>query len=149
VLLNPSPVFTEICPLLPRLNSLILVSDDDVFDGVAQYLSHSTSLKLLSLSLEAIEYLDSDTQTIIGGRIEVLRVVMDSDGWVSSGQRNALSAIISSSRMMKKVILDGSGGGTEDLLLMRILARVCEKAKVELWKENFETGNGKVDLNSK
>jgi hypothetical protein len=53
---------------------------------------------------------------------------------------------------MKKVILDGSmsspdGRSVDEL--MSILVPVCDKAKVELWKEKFKVGNGKVDLDSK
>ncbi len=53
---------------------------------------------------------------------------------------------------MKKVIVDGSkssdyGESVSDT--MKILVPMCKKAKVELWKEKFEVGNGKVDLNSK
>jgi hypothetical protein len=50
---------------------------------------------------------------------------------------------------MKKVILDGTKSpphwGPVDQL-MTILTKTCDKAKVELWQENFQAGNGKVDL---
>jgi hypothetical protein len=74
------------------------------------------------------------------------------DSKSSSDDQTALSAIVSGSRVMTKVIVDGSKsfkyGITVDYT-MNILVPVCKKAKVELWKENFEVGNGKVDLISK
>jgi hypothetical protein len=110
----------------------------------------STSLKLLALSSYAIGNFNRDTQAIIRDRIEVFRIVIDSIS--SNNDQTALSAIIGGSRVMKKVILDGSklnhDWGLLDKL-MRILVPVCDKAKVELWKEKFKVGNGKVDLNSK
>jgi hypothetical protein len=74
------------------------------------------------------------------------------DSTSSTRDQTALSAVISGSRVLKKVIVDGSNlSHYRGLLdrLMRILVPVCDKAKVELWKEKFKVGNGKVDLNSK
>jgi hypothetical protein len=65
--------------------------------------------------------------------------------------KTALSAVISGSRALKKVIVDGSKSsdyGESVNHTMNILVPVCKKAKVELWKENFKVGNGKVDLDS-
>jgi hypothetical protein len=53
---------------------------------------------------------------------------------------------------MKKVIVDGSDASSYWSTVyktMNILVPVCKKAEVDLWKENFEAGNGKVDLDSK
>jgi hypothetical protein len=69
----------------------------------------------------------------------------------SSHQQTAVCAIISGSRAMKKVILDGTKSrphGKTLGTLTSILVPVCEKAKVELWKENCHGENGEVDLDS-
>jgi hypothetical protein len=53
---------------------------------------------------------------------------------------------------MKKVILDGSNVNVADqakpqlLETLEAIKAVCKKKEIELWKENFEVGNGKVDL---
>lgn len=90
-----------------------------------------------------------NTQAIIRDRIEVLRVVIGLS--FSSTERTNASAIISGSRVMKKVILDGSKSDLKKAVLghtIKTLLPVCREAKVELWKENFEVGNGKVDFSS-
>jgi hypothetical protein len=118
-------------------------------DTVAQCVTLSTSLKLLSLSIYVIGDLNSDTQAIIRDRIEELRIVI---GYNPRSVPHTLSAIITGSRVMKKVIVDGSkssGYGESVSDTMKILVPICKKAKVELWKEKFKVGNGKVDLNSK
>jgi hypothetical protein len=74
------------------------------------------------------------------------------DGTPSSDPNTALSAIVSGSRVIKKVIVDGSKSSDHRESVndtMNTLVPVCKKAEVELWKENFEDGNGKVDLASK
>jgi hypothetical protein len=53
---------------------------------------------------------------------------------------------------MKKVIVDGSESSRHRATVdatMNVVIPVCKQAKVELWKENFQVGNGKVDLDSK
>jgi hypothetical protein len=135
----------KISPLLPHLNSLTILHRDSL--QLAQCVALSTSLKLLSLSIDAIVHLNSDTQAIIGDRIEVLRVVID----VPPVSAQKLSGIISGSRVMKKVILDGSKSSRDWATVdtwKRTLVPVCKKAKVELWNEDFEADNGKVDLDS-
>jgi hypothetical protein len=117
--------------------------------SIAQCVTLSTSLEILSLALYAIRNLNSDTQVIIRDRIEELRILIR--GASSRDPHTALSAIITSSRVMKKVILDGyklSSYGVTVNHKMNILVPVCKKAKVALWKENFKVGNGKVDLDS-
>jgi hypothetical protein len=139
--------FTRISPLLPQLNSLTI--SNGAPDAIAQCVTLSTSLKLLSLPLHAIAFLNSDTQAIIRETMEVLRIVIHDV--LGIDEQTALSAIIRGSRIMKKVILDGSKflphSGPVDTLT-RILVPVCEKAEVELWRGKFKVGNGKVDLDS-
>jgi hypothetical protein len=139
---------TTISPVLSQLTSLILLNKDP--DTISQCVTLSTSLKILSLRLHAIGNLNSDTQAIIRDRIEELRIVIDYNP--GSDQHIALSAIISGSRVMKKVTVDGSKSsdyGDSVSHTMNILVPVCKKAEVQLWKENFEVGNGKVDLDSR
>jgi hypothetical protein len=53
---------------------------------------------------------------------------------------------------MKKVIVDGFNLSVEDQVKPRYLEKLksvmeaCKKKKIELWKENFKVGNGKVNL---
>jgi hypothetical protein len=52
---------------------------------------------------------------------------------------------------MTKVIVDGSKSSNYRESVndtMNILVPMCKKAKVELWKEKFNVGNGKVDWDS-
>jgi hypothetical protein len=144
---NPFLPPSNIFPLLPQLTSLIV---DSPTASIQQCVKLSTSLKLLSLSLCAIRNLNSDTQAIIRDSIERLRILIGYNP--RSDPHTALSAIITGSRVMKKVIVDGSkpsnyGESVNDT--MGILVPMCKKAKVELWKEKFKVGNGKVDLNLK
>jgi hypothetical protein len=132
-------------PLLPQLISLTLSHGDPA--TIAQCVSLSTSLKILSLRLHAIGDFNSDTQAIIRERIEIFRIVIN--GISSNNDQTILSAVIGGSQVMKKVILDGSKSrpdGRSMDRLMKILITTCDTAKVELWQENFQTGNGKVDL---
>jgi hypothetical protein len=52
----------------------------------------------------------------------------------------------------KKLILDGVNLRVEDqakhqvLETIKIVKEACKKKGVELWRENFDVGNGKVDL---
>ncbi len=139
--------FTTISPLLPQLTSLTLSNGNPA--SIAQCVSLSTSLKILSLRLHAIGKLNLDTQAIIRDKIEELRIIID--GISCSDPQNALSAIVNGSRVIKKVIVDGSKSSSYGATMtrtMKTLVPVCKKAKVELWKENFKAGNGKVDVDS-
>jgi hypothetical protein len=64
-----------------------------------------------------------------------------------------LATIIAGSRVMKKVILDASPlmmvegqMGPKILETSKVVGTACKQKGIELWKENFEIGNGKVDL---
>jgi hypothetical protein len=60
----------------------------------------------------------------------------------------------SEGEVMKKIILDGlfvTGGSERDLHVTELVGRVkpgCKKKGIELWRKNFRTNNGKVDLDS-
>jgi hypothetical protein len=149
VSLNYPVPLSGITPLLPQLTSLIIFNTDR--GTIAQCVALSTSLKLLSLSLSAIGYLRSDTQAVIRTRIKVVRIVIDSSS--DRDDQTALSAIINGSRVMKKILVDGSKSSSHGATMkrtMKILVPVCKKAKVELlWKVKLKVVNGKVDLNLK
>jgi hypothetical protein len=63
-----------------------------------------------------------------------------------------LAAILAGTKAMKKLVLDGVGlsaygqGLFECLETLRIAKAACQKKNIELWQENFDVGNGKVDL---
>jgi hypothetical protein len=140
--------FTTISPLLPQLTSLTLSNGNPA--SIAQCVSLSTSVKMLSLSLPTIGKLDLDSRAKIQANIEGLCIRFEN--MPGSDQQTAVCSIISGSRVMKKVILDGlksRPNGRTLGTLTSILVPVCKKAKVELWKENCYGGNGKVDLGSK
>ncbi len=65
---------------------------------------------------------------------------------------STLTAIITGSKAMKKVILDGLYPLVEDevepqlLEPLKVVKEACKKKDVELWKKDFDDGNGKVDL---
>jgi hypothetical protein len=139
--------FTAISPLLPRLTSLSL--SGSTRRAAEQALLLSTSLKLLSLPLDTIVHLGLDTQAIIQERIEVLRIFIDNNSLTR--EQIVASAIIGGSRVMKKVIVDGSKSsifGAAVGYTMTPLARLCKKANIEFSKENCKSGNSKVDSDS-
>ncbi len=133
-------------PILPQLTSL--ATRDWRPDTADECAPLSTSLTLISLDLDAFANLHPATRAIIRDRIEVLCIEMN----VIFGRNERINAgdIISGSRVMKKVVLNGLKSHRCHKLLfdqfMEDLLPVCRKAKVELWKEHFEVGNGKVDL---
>jgi hypothetical protein len=148
VRLNHDASLTSISPILPQLTSLIIFNMNP--NSIAQCVTLSTSLKILSLSLPTIGKLDLDSRAKIQAKIEGLCIRFENPP--GSDQQTAVCAIISGSRAMKKVILDGSKSrphGKTLCTLTNILVPVCKKAKVELWKENCHGENGKVDLGSK
>ncbi len=148
VSIGPGNPFAAISPLLPQLTSLSL--SGSTRREVEQALSLSTSLELLSLSLDTIGHLGLHTQAIIRERIEVLRIFIDNRLRIDA--LVVTSAIISGNRVMKKVIVDGSRSSRCKEVVdcpVTSLVPVCKEADVEIWKENFKVGNGKVDLDSK
>ena len=148
VCLTRGASLARISPLLPQLTSLTILSVHP--DPIARCVTLSTSLKILSLSLHTIGKLDLDSRAKIQADIEGLCIRFEN--MPGSDQQTAVCAIISGSRAMRKVILDGTKSrphGKTLGTLTSILVPVCKKAKVELWKENSHGENGKVDLGSK
>jgi hypothetical protein len=136
--------------LLPQLASLTIRA---VFDGtdLASLIQESTSITSESLALDEtlLEDLDGASKTVIQERIVEFRLQVSKYGASSD---SALTTIIDGSKVMKKVILDGIHLNVVDQVSAKLLETLkvgkeaCKKKKVELWKENFEVGNGKVDL---
>jgi hypothetical protein len=117
--------------------------------GINQMLSASTSLVTISISDRDFHDLDNASRNIIKDRLEVVRVALH----CRHVEPLKLEGCISGSKVLKKVILDGSGGpfaGASEAWIEAIkkLVEACKKKKtVELWKENF-TVDGKVDLDA-
>jgi hypothetical protein len=67
---------------------------------------------------------------------------------------DGLIEIIEASAVMKKVVLDGSHfTATQEVgeifvEMVEALKVACETKGIELWRENFPTINGKVDLDA-
>jgi hypothetical protein len=111
-------------------------------------IQQSTSITSLSIRDGHIGELDDASKTAIKEKIVDLRL------WVA-GLTNisdsGLATTIAGSKAMKKVILSGHlhvEGHVELNLLetLRVMKAACKNKGIELWKENFEIGNGKVDL---
>jgi hypothetical protein len=114
--------------------------------------SASASLTKISFSDSNIRNLDDQTLDSIKGGLEV--VILELDRY-SSGL-SKVAECITGSKMLKKVVLDGSRGSRNihpsqrpgRSSEMKKLVDACKKRKtVELWKENFLV-NGKVDLDA-
>jgi hypothetical protein len=112
-------------------------------------IQQSTSITSLSLNETRIVDLDDASKTLIKERIVEFRLLVM--GYDNSGG-STLTTIIPGSKAMKKVILDGVYLSVSEQRRPKLLATVkgakaaCKKKNIELWKENFEVGNGKVDL---
>jgi hypothetical protein len=93
--------------------------------------------------------LDDASKTVIKERIVTFRIIVNK--YHDNGD-SILITIISGSKAMKKVILDRDDplvGDHEEALFsgtIKIVKSACKKKEIELWKENFDVGNGKVDL---
>jgi hypothetical protein len=137
--------YQPIQPLLPQLVSLHIGMDLNSAD-VGILIQASTSIT--SLSLEETDHLELDdaSKTVIREKIVEL-------GWqfYDTSIDSTLATIIDGSKVMKKVMLDGHHLDLEDvgprfLETLKIVKEACKKKEIELWKESFEVGNGKVDL---
>jgi hypothetical protein len=109
----------------------------------------STSVTSLSLQESDVAQLDARSGATIKGRIVEWRIVASGDG--DSGIPK-LVEIIAGSKVLKKIILDGSTltmveeGKRRIVKTVRALKKACREKKIGLWKENFYLDNGKVDL---
>jgi hypothetical protein len=134
--------------LLPQLTSLQVVVASSAAD-LRTLIQQSTPITSLSLYELDMVGLDDASKTVIKERIVEFRSQVSKYGASSD---SALTTIIDGSKVMKKVILDGIHLSVEYqveaklLGTLKVVKEACKKKKVELWKENFEVGNGKVDL---
>jgi hypothetical protein len=109
----------------------------------------STSITSLSIREAQIVDLNDASKTVIQEQIVEFGLQVLAYG---HGSDSTLTTIIPGSKAMKKVILDGINLGVEDqvgpkfLETLKVVKEACKKKKIELWKENFDVGNGKVDL---
>jgi hypothetical protein len=111
-------------------------------------IQESTSLTSLALNEIRIVDLDDASKTFIKQQIVEFRFL----GLGSNSSDSTLASIIDGSKAMKKMILDGvylsvaEQGRHQFLATLKVSKDACKKKNIELWKENFEVGNGKVDL---
>jgi hypothetical protein len=121
-----------------RLNS-------DIDDLIQQ----SSSINSLSICEDYIPRVNEASRTAIKEKIVKLRLQFTEDGYSSD---STVAAIIAGSKVMKKVILDGfylsvsDQGRHKFLETPKVVKEACKKKKIELWRENFDVGNGVVDL---
>jgi hypothetical protein len=133
--------------LLPQLASLQVVSGSVADLGIL--IQQSTSITSLSIREGHMVHLDDSSKTVIKQRIVEFRLLVMEYGNESD---STLTTIIAGSKVMKKLILDGVNLRGEDqakhqvLESIKIVKEACKKKKIELWKENFKVGNGKVNL---
>jgi hypothetical protein len=134
--------------LLPQLASLHIRAVNDGTD-LASLIQASTSITSLSIYEGDNVRLDDASKTVIKERIVEFRSQVSKYG---ASSESALTMIIDGSKVMKKVILNGihlrlaDQVGPRFLETLKVVKAACKKKNIELWKENFEVGNGKVDL---
>jgi hypothetical protein len=134
--------------LLSQLDSLHVSSAKSVGD-LCILIQESTSLISLSFAEDGIAPLADASWTVIKERIVEFKVIAWPYGATSG---STLASIIDGSKAMKKMILDGvylsvaRQRSHEFLETLKVSKDACRKKNIELWKENFEVGNGKIDL---
>jgi hypothetical protein len=118
-------------------------------EGTNPLIQGSTSLTSLALFEALMSGLDDASKTVIKERIVEFR--LSASPYCDPGG-STLGSIIAGSKAMKRVILDGAylrakyQVGAGFLETLKIVQEACKKKEIELWKENFDVGNGKVDL---
>jgi hypothetical protein len=136
--------------LLPQLDSLRVGYMQQIAD-TNLLIQGSTSITSLALVETLMSGLDDASKTVIKERIVEFRLIVSM--YDECGE-STLASIIAGSKVMKKVILDGVYQSVADqgrpklLETLNIVKEACKKKEIELWKENFYVGNGKVDLGS-
>jgi hypothetical protein len=134
--------------LLPQLAALFVERMRSAAD-INRLLQASTSITSLSVHENNIRRLDDASKTVIKERIVEFRLIVVGYDFSSN---STLTTIIAGSKAMKKVILDGVDLSVADqvrpkiLEMLKAVMAACKMKNIELWKENFEVGNGKVDL---
>ena len=133
--------------LLPQLASLRIKAVFDLTD-LGSLIQASTSITSLSIYEGNIGGLDDASETVIKEQIIEFRVTMS----IAASRDSTVAAIINGSKVMRKVILDGLELHVEQQVIpklletLKVVKAACKKKNIELWKENFDVGNGKVDL---
>jgi hypothetical protein len=133
--------------LLPQLASLRVRAMFDLTD-LGSLIQASTSITSLSIYEGNIGGLDDASETVIKEQIIEFRVTMS----IAASRDSTVAAIINGSKVMRKVILDGLELHVEQQVIpklletLKVVKAACKKKNIELWKENFDVGNGKVDL---
>jgi hypothetical protein len=116
---------------------------------VNPFIQTSNSIASLSLNELDIAELDEASRTFIKEHIIEFTVIIMSIGTSSN---STLATINNGSKAMKKVILDGLELSVANQVAPRFLETLevvkaaYKKKEIELCRENFKGGNGKVDL---
>ena len=135
--------------LLPQLASLQVATVSAADLGIL--IQQSTSITSLSILQGLIALLDDASKTVIQERIVDFRLFASVN---SETGGSTLASLINGSKVMKKVIWDGFYLSVADqvepklLETLKLVKEACKKKQIEVWKENFHVGNGKVDLGS-
>jgi hypothetical protein len=136
--------------LLPQLDSLRVGCVNSIAD-INLLIQASTSITSLALVETLMSGLNDASKTILKERIVVFRFLASIYGEAGG---SILASMIDGSQGMKKVVLDGGNLNVAHQLKPRLLETLkvvtaaCKKKEIELWKKNFDAGNGKVDLGS-
>jgi hypothetical protein len=139
------PLCQPVQLLLPQLDSLNLNRIVDVNASIQQ----STSITSLSIYKNDIARVNEASRTVVKEQILDLRLYASKYSYSSD---STLATIIAGSKAIKKLILDDVSLSVERqvkpqfLETLKVVKEACKKKKIELWKENFDVGNGKVDL---
>lgn len=135
--------------LFPQLTSLTLAYQPYAPD-LNTCLAATTALTSLSLAERNISDLDTAGLLMIKQKIRTLEVWQSYEG--EEVEVTGLIEIIEGSEVMKKVILNGQlvsatrEAGEIFVEMVEALKVACATKGVELWKENFATINGQVNL---
>ena len=147
---NASHPIQPLLTFIDRITSLTLSLHLDA-DKMNQLLAESDvtqQLNFLSLSSRNIIDLDASNLLMIKQRIITLEVTHSRTGQAL----DKLIGIIDGSVLMEKVILDGlyvtatAEGSTKVTEMLRALKEACKTKGIELWRKNFPTMNGQVNL---
>jgi hypothetical protein len=149
--LHPTLVIPPDLPLLPLLSQItsLIFSSHVLGSNLNLILAASTSLNSLSLWFGDIGPLNVANRLMVKQRITTLELTYG--GGLGT---EPLSDIIKDSVMMKKVILNGvylNAVQEGDWKFVHVLGRlksVCARKGIELWRQNFPTINGKVNLDA-
>jgi hypothetical protein len=133
--------------LLPQLDSLHVLHLHSTED-IDLLLQQSTSITSLCVSEGDIRRLSGASKTVIMERIVELRVKQA----IGHSSDSTLASIINGSQATKKLIYDGlylrvaGQVSPPRYLTSKVVKEACKKKEIELWRKNFDIGNGKVDL---